>query len=86
MLGGGAAWDVIRIRQRPPLHLCEHALLVQQRLQETRVAVKLHQVEDLKESGGWKQNQVQEGKVKEENGLKKKKDMIIEKQSKKFTI
>lgn len=48
MFGGGAAGYVVRVRQGPPLHLRQHALLVQQRLKETRVAVELHQVEDLK--------------------------------------
>ena len=51
VFGGGAAGDVVRVRQGPPLHLRQHALLVQQRLEEPRVAVELHQVEDLK---GWK--------------------------------
>lgn len=48
MFGGGAVGDVVRVRQGPPLHLRQHALLVQQRLEEPCVAVKLHQVEDLK--------------------------------------
>jgi len=47
VLGGGAAGDVVGVGQRPPLHLGQHALLVQQRLEEPRVAVELHQVEDL---------------------------------------
>lgn len=48
VFGGGAAGDVIRVRQGPALHLRQHALLVQQRLEEPRVAVELHKVEDLK--------------------------------------
>lgn len=48
MFGGGAAGDVVRVRQRSTLHLSQHALLVQQRLEEACVAVKLHQVEDLR--------------------------------------
>ena len=47
VFGSGAAGDVIRIRQRPALHLCQHTLLVQQRLEEPCVAVELHEVEDL---------------------------------------
>lgn len=49
VLGGGAAGDVVRVRQRPALHLCQHTLLVQTRLEEPRVAVKLHQVKNLNE-------------------------------------
>ena len=47
VFGGGAAGDVVRVRQRPALHLRQHTLLVEQRLEEPCVAVKLHQVEDL---------------------------------------
>ncbi len=48
VFGSRAAGDVVGVRQRPPLHLCQHTLPVQQRLQESCVAVELHQVEDLK--------------------------------------
>lgn len=54
MFGCGAAGDVVRVRQGPPLHLGQHTLLVQQRLEEPRVAVELHQVEDLKGRKGRK--------------------------------
>lgn len=42
VFGGGTAGDVVRVRQGPALHFCQHTLLVQQRLEEARVAVKLH--------------------------------------------
>lgn len=48
VFGVGAAGDVVRVRQWPTLHFCQHALLVQKRLEEPSVAVELHQVEDLK--------------------------------------
>lgn len=48
VFGGGAAWDVVRIRQWSALNLCQHTLLVQQRLEKPCVTVKLHQVENLK--------------------------------------
>lgn len=48
VFGGGATGNVVRVRQRPPLHLSKHTLLVQQGLKEPCVAVKLHQVIDLK--------------------------------------
>lgn len=51
VFGGGATGNVVRVRQRPPLHLSKHTLLVQQGLKEPCVAVELHQVIDLK---GWK--------------------------------
>ena len=51
MFRGGTAGDVVGVRQGPPLHLCQHTLLVEQGLEEPRVAVELHQVEDLKKGG-----------------------------------
>ncbi len=48
VFGSRAAGDVVGVRQGPPLHLCQHTLPVQQRLEEACVAVELHQVEDLK--------------------------------------
>lgn len=48
VFGGGAGRNLVGIRQRPTLHLSQHALLVQQRLEEAGVAVKLHQVVDLR--------------------------------------
>lgn len=48
MFGGrGTAGDLVRIRQGSAVHLGAHALLVEGGLEESRVAVKLHQVEDL---------------------------------------
>lgn len=48
---GGTAGDMVGVRQGPPLHLCQHTLLVEQGLEEPCVAVELHQVEDLKRGG-----------------------------------
>lgn len=48
VFGGRTAGDVVRVGQGPALHFCQHTLLVQQRLEEACVAVKLHEVEDLK--------------------------------------
>lgn len=48
VFGGGAGGDLVGVRQGPPLHLGQHALLVQQRLEEAGVAVELHQVVDLR--------------------------------------
>lgn len=45
--GRRAAGDLVGVRQRPAVHLGPQALLVEPRLQEARVAVELHQVEDL---------------------------------------
>lgn len=50
VLGGGAAGNVVGVWQGPALHLGQHALLVQERLEETCVAVKLHQVIDLRKT------------------------------------
>lgn len=47
VLGGGAAGDLLRVGQRAALHLRQDALLVQRGFQEPRVAVELHQVENL---------------------------------------
>ena len=48
MLGGSrTAGDLVGVRQGAALHLRQHALLVQGRLEEARVAVELHQVKDL---------------------------------------
>lgn len=48
VFGGGAGGNLVGVRQRPSLHLSQHALLVQQRLEEAGVAVELHQVVDLR--------------------------------------
>lgn len=48
VFGGGAGGNLVGVRQGPSLHLSQHALLVQQRLEEAGVAVKLHQVVDLR--------------------------------------
>lgn len=63
VLGGGAAGDVIRIGERPALHLRHHALLVQQGLQEAGVAVELHQVENLKRRQARKRSEENGGVV-----------------------
>lgn len=47
VFGGGARGDLVGVRQGPPLHFSQHALLVQQGFQEPSVAVELHQVIDL---------------------------------------
>lgn len=47
MFGGGATGNVVGVWQGPALHLSQHALLVQERFEKARVAVKLHQVIDL---------------------------------------
>lgn len=48
MFGGRwAAGDLVGVRQWSTIHLSPQALLVEPRLEEARVAVKLHQVEDL---------------------------------------
>ena len=48
VFGGGAAGNVVGVRQGPALHLGQHTLLEQQGLEEACVAVELHQVIDLK--------------------------------------
>lgn len=47
MLGGRAAGHLLWVGQGAALHLRQDALLVQLGLQEARVAVKLHQIENL---------------------------------------
>lgn len=49
VFGGGATGNVEGVRQGPALHLSQHARLVEERLEEARVAVELHQVIDLRE-------------------------------------
>lgn len=69
VFGGGAGWNLVGVRQGPSLHLSQHALLVQQRLEEAGVAVKLHQVVDLRgpetrtEVDGWNVKRRQTGVV-----------------------
>lgn len=46
--GRGAARDLEGLRQRLTLHLSTQTLLVERGLEEPRVAVELHQVEDLR--------------------------------------
>lgn len=48
VFGGGAAGNVVGVRQGPALHLSQHTLLEQQGLEEACVAVEFHQVIDLK--------------------------------------
>lgn len=49
MFGGrGAARDLEGLRQRLTFHLSTQTLLVEGGLEEARVAVELHQVEDLR--------------------------------------
>lgn len=52
VFGGGAGGNLVGVRQGPSLHLSQHALLVQQRLEEAGVAVELHQVVDLRVQDG----------------------------------
>lgn len=54
MFGGRwAAGDLVGIRQGSTIYLSPQALLVEPRLEEARVAVEFHQVEDLeRESQG----------------------------------
>lgn len=52
MLGGWAAGHLLRVGQGAALHLGQDALLVQLGLQEARVAIKLHQVENLQGKRG----------------------------------
>lgn len=48
MLGGRAAGDLLRVRERAAFHLRQDAFLVQLGLQKASVAIKLHQIENLK--------------------------------------
>lgn len=75
VLGGGAARDVIWIGERPALHLRQHALLVQQRLQEAGVAVELHQVENLKRAQARKDQRVC-GERRQETGYGSERQMF----------
>lgn len=45
--GSGAAGDMVGVRQGLTIHFRTYALLVKGRLEESWVAIKLHQVEDL---------------------------------------
>lgn len=45
--GRWTAWNLVGVRQRSAIHLSTHTLLVKGGLEESRVTVKLHQVEDL---------------------------------------
>lgn len=45
--GRRTAGDLVGVRQRPSVHLGAHALLVKGGLEEARITVELHQVEDL---------------------------------------
>ena len=49
--GGGAAGHLVGVGEGSSLHLGHHALLIERGFEEARVAVELHQVEDL--SSGW---------------------------------
>lgn len=63
VLGGGrAAGDLVRVWQGSAIQLGVHALLVQGGLEEPGVAVKLHQVENLRGKKITKQ------KLSEKNG------------------
>lgn len=42
VFGGGTTGNVVGVGQGPPLHLSQHALLVQQGFKEASVAVELH--------------------------------------------
>lgn len=45
--GRWTAGNLVGVRQRSAIHLSTHTLLVKGGLEESRVTVKLHQVEDL---------------------------------------
>lgn len=47
VLGGGAAGDLLGVRQGAAFHLGQDAFLVQLGFQKASIAIKLHQVENL---------------------------------------
>lgn len=48
MLGGWAAGDLLGVREGASFHLCQDAFLVELGFQKAGIAIKLHQVENLR--------------------------------------
>lgn len=64
VLGGWAAGDLLGVREGASFHLCQDAFLVQLGFQKASIAIKLHQVENLRS----KRHEVQS--QKEQNSLR----------------
>lgn len=63
VLGGWAAGDLLGVREGASFHLCQDAFLVQLGFQKAGIAIKLHQVENLRSKHHTAQSQKEQSSL-----------------------